>query len=325
VFDEVFQRRKALTQVQVILIAVIVVAAAASGVYYYFNYIANSKTHSETPLPKLVQASNTVTQWLMWAGYNRTYAVHVSKIYDTKQPVPLVIALHTGSSSMYLAMGWGFKVKSDIDGGIIVAPQGVQGWFGWGICKNGLEEPGSNVGVDDVGFIRELIFRLEQQYKIDPNRIYAVGYSNGGCLAWSLGANLSDTFAAISPGGAPYGEWYPESNPVFWVPPDPKEPVSVVSLQNEEYLGASEVEKWVGSGVMIPGNQKSIDVWVKFNGCTDTPQVTSLEDNVIKSVYTSGRKGTDVVLYNYIGGRHEWVSNATNIIWDFFMSHPKQR
>ena len=37
--------------------------------------------------------------------------------------------------------------------------------------------------VDDVGFVRRLLDELQATYRIDPDRIYATGISNGGILS----------------------------------------------------------------------------------------------------------------------------------------------
>ena len=49
----------------------------------------------------------------------------------------------------------------------------------------------------DVRFISELIDKLEAAYNIDPARIYANGFSNGGGMAFVLSCTLSDRIAAV--------------------------------------------------------------------------------------------------------------------------------
>ena len=49
----------------------------------------------------------------------------------------------------------------------------------------------------DVRFISDLIDKLEAEYSIDPNRIYADGMSIGGDMAFALSCELSDRIAAV--------------------------------------------------------------------------------------------------------------------------------
>jgi uncharacterized membrane-anchored protein YitT (DUF2179 family) len=48
---------------------------------------------------------------------------------------------------------------------------------------------------------------------------------------------------------------------------------------------------------------------------------------VIKSIYTGGINGTEVILYTIVNGIHAWLTTpitAADIIWNFFVSHPNQ-
>ena len=51
--------------------------------------------------------------------------------------------------------------------------------------------------MDDEGFLRKLIDRIAEDYWIDLDRVYAVGFSNGGQMAMSLACRLSDRIAAF--------------------------------------------------------------------------------------------------------------------------------
>ena len=52
--------------------------------------------------------------------------------------------------------------------------------------------------IDDVGFIREVIARMERQASVDPGRIFATGMSNGAMMSWRLACELSE-IRAIAP------------------------------------------------------------------------------------------------------------------------------
>ena len=52
--------------------------------------------------------------------------------------------------------------------------------------------------IDDVGFIREVIARVERQAKIDRRRIFATGMSNGAMMSWRLACEAPEV-RAIAP------------------------------------------------------------------------------------------------------------------------------
>lgn len=55
---------------------------------------------------------------------------------------------------------------------------------------------------DELQFFRDMIAFLGQNYSIDPNRIYASGFSNGAQQTGQLAAEMSDVFAAIHCGSS---------------------------------------------------------------------------------------------------------------------------
>src|SRR6202162_4938983 len=121
------------------------------------------------------------------SGQKREYLLYVPKSYDPTSPAPLVISMHG-------AGGWPVQQMdvsqwnrlADEYGFVVVYPSGTGGagprvWHG---------------GARDVRFISELIDTLETAYNIDPARIYANGFSNGGEMAFVLSCALSDRIAA---------------------------------------------------------------------------------------------------------------------------------
>jgi polyhydroxybutyrate depolymerase len=258
-----------------------------------------------------------------FSGIERTYLLHVPPSYNGRTSVPLVIMLHGATQTSFDAHSHsGFTSKSDKESFIVVYPEGIgQSWNG----PFGVGEAYEN-NIDDVGFIRELINRLEQKYNIDPNRIYVAGFSNGAMMAYRLAAELSDKIAAIAPVAGSIGGKYNESTPLQIIA-DPMHPVAVIIFHG---TSDTEVDYYGIMPSISVGNTplsvaKSVAFWVSHDGCSANPQnETSSDGNTIKSVYTGGTNSTEVVLYTLVGGTHEWPATATEIIWDFFVNHPKQ-
>ena len=78
------------------------------------------------------------------------------------------------------------------------------------LIKQGYWEgaPYSTAGIDDIAFTKELLANLSTSYCLDPNRIYASGFSNGGGFVGTLACDTiaSNLFAAF---GANSGAFYP--------------------------------------------------------------------------------------------------------------------
>ena len=242
----------------------------------------------------------------------RTCLVHVPPSYDDSVPTAFVLVLHgyTGTAEGMEPLT-GFNEKSDEEGFIVAYPQGLlRRWnVGFGSLK---------FDTDDVGFISELIDRLEERYAVDPDKVYVTGFSNGAMMSYLLGAELSDKIAAIAPvagsiGSMTYG---------FERIPEPSEPVSVVVFHGIEDTAV----QYGGDGWFSVA--ESVAFWVECDGCYAGPLNETLADgNVVKSVYSGGEHNTEVVLYKILGLEHDWPTTpiaATDLIWEFFATHPKQ-
>ncbi|OYT27445.1 MAG: hypothetical protein B6U97_01610 [Candidatus Altiarchaeales archaeon ex4484_96] len=139
-------------------------------------------------------------------GLDRKYIVYVPTSYDGER-MPLVLAIHGGAGNAEDSIRY-FQLNnlSDQEGFFVVYPEGtgpqimgrVYGsWNGGNCCGPALDN-----NVDDVGFIRELIDRITDDYNIDEERIYATGMSNGAIMSYALACHLSDKIAAIAPVGS---------------------------------------------------------------------------------------------------------------------------
>ena len=163
-----------------------------------------------------------------------------------------------------------------------------------------------------------------------------IGHSNGAMMAYRLGTELSDVIAAIAPCAGTIGGKATEDSQLYVIP-EPDCPVSVIALhgkldENVPYDGGRG-ENASGSRIDLSANE-SISFWVQHNECNPIPQTNISESgNIITDTYSGGKNGTEVVLYTIVNGEHWWPgsdkdpyqeTSATDVIWDFFESHPKQ-
>ena len=130
-----------------------------------------------------------VMQWQV-AGETREAIVHAPE--SGEQPAPLVLAFHGFGDNMQ-----NFQY-TNIHGAwpdaVVVYFQGLprrRGLLGWQVERDGRDR--------DLQLVDAALRSLRETYRIDDDRIYATGYSNGGMFTYLLWAERPGVFAAYAP------------------------------------------------------------------------------------------------------------------------------
>ena len=124
-------------------------------------------------------------------GSFRNFIIHVPNSYDESTETPVVFMLHGSSQNgerFYNISGWVEKAEQNE---IITIYPTAKGYEFTG--KSGLTTRWSTVDLedivvpgtvinDDVVFITEILNRVKASFNIDEERVYAVGFSNGGAF-----------------------------------------------------------------------------------------------------------------------------------------------
>jgi polyhydroxybutyrate depolymerase len=116
-------------------------------------------------------------------GIERTYSVYVPEAAENGA-LPVVVALHgrLGSGESMARMS-GLSAVAEEEGFIAVYPDGLNGewkYFGGILDDESLNTP------DDVAFLKALVDELAEKFDIDSERVYLIGYSNGGFMTYRM-------------------------------------------------------------------------------------------------------------------------------------------
>jgi polyhydroxybutyrate depolymerase len=249
----------------------------------------------------------------------RSYLLHVPPEFSATEPAALVFVFHgLAEDAFYMSVVTGMSEIADANGFLVVypngtAPPGPLSWNAGGCCGYALDTQ-----VDEPAFIREILADLGRSFTIDPQRVYAAGFSNGALLSYRLGCEMSDTFAAIAPVAGILSQ-----NPCR-----ADQPVSVIHIHADgdvsvPYKGGGMNPS---TGLPFPSVDRGIATWVRLNGCEDLPEREQL-GIVAHTMYPSCRNGSAVELYVVKGMGHIWppssILPASKVIWEFFAAHPK--
>jgi polyhydroxybutyrate depolymerase len=264
-------------------------------------------------------------QTLTVGGRERTF--HLYRPAALAARAPLVVMLHGGfGSGTQAEQSYGWDARADTGQFLVAYPDGLdRAWaVGGGCCG----ESGTT-GVNDVGFIVEMVSTLSRQLPVDPARVYATGISNGGLLSYRLACDTT-VFAAIGP----------DSATLLGPCPSPA-PISVIHIHgtadhNIPYDGGPGDGFARIDGPAVPG---VVAQWRDVDQCTQ-PTVTTAGPVSTSTATCPG--GRSVELITIAGAGHQWPGShrslaqrlartdqpsvaldATDTIWRFFAAHPK--
>ena len=264
--------------------------------------------------------SNSNAQTIVHEGINREYVLYVPNSYDGTSAVPLMIVFHGFGGSASDFMNGNMDGNSDMrslaesDTFILVYPQGscLDGSSHWNPCPLGSDNKSS---VNDLEFIESMISNISTQYNLNMDRIYAVGYSNGGMMAYGLANYKSGLIAAVaSVSGAMLDCIGPTSHPM---------PIVHLHGTSDDVISYNGSSDWNSV-------QSTLDHWINFNNTTTNPTLTTHNNGgmtIEHYAYDQGDSSVSVEHYKYIGGEHVWFSstfqgnNTSELVWNFVSSY----
>jgi hypothetical protein len=167
--------------------------------------------------------------------------------------------------------------------------------------------------------LKQLIDAIKRRCNVDPRRIYLVGHSNGGSMAFRMACEQAKSISALVSlaGTARQGESC-----------RPQAPVHVLQIDGSDddvvlYDGGSD------DGGTYPGAVQMLETWASYNRCPEPPEVIPEALDLDRSLpgeetsitrYLDGcRAGSSAELWTIEGGEH--IPELSNQFSDLVVEH----
>ncbi|MDQ0376182.1 CE1 family esterase [Amycolatopsis thermophila] len=229
-------------------------------------------------------------------------AGHLSRTYLAVRPekahsgLPLLVVLHgRGVDVRNGAVQTGFLGYAEQGLADIVYPAGIgQSWnAGSGCCGIAARQR-----VDDTSFIAAVVADAAHAFTSDPRRVYLVGYSNGGRLAFHLACVSPGLFAAFATYGA--------------APPAPCTNPAAKGLS--ALVAAGTGDRVLGHGAQVAEHASA--TWRTLDACPPASSSRRVSPAVV-TTWTGCAGGSAVQSLVYSGVTHAWPAGATGLMWTF--------
>ncbi|TNV72229.1 hypothetical protein FGO68_gene1113 [Halteria grandinella] len=132
-------------------------------------------------------------------GETRPVEIHLPANYDSKIAHPLLVFLH-GYRSTALEHQTYFNLgpKASENGFVYLYPEGIKNvqseryWKATDACCDF-----AGMGLDDVGYLRDLIRQVKSRVNIDDDKVFLMGHSNGGFMTYRMACEHPELFAGV--------------------------------------------------------------------------------------------------------------------------------
>jgi len=325
----------------------ILLIIAGGGVYgLYTDYMKTSSDVLAPNLGQYLQESVVIQQDNKDSNRNFNYYLPEEL---TENPA-LIFVLHgskgTGDKIRFQS-GYQFDYQAQKSGDfIVVYPDGYQNH--WNGCRASVSYSANTQNINDPAFFTEMISYFAKYHKVNKERIFAAGFSNGGHMVYRLGFEMPEQFSglAVMAANLPVDENFDchkknqaVSIAIFNGSQDPINP-------NDGGLVEIFGDKSRGS---VIASRASARYWAALGHLEDSSEITlpnfdnNNETSIVKTTWTDTKKAKSmqVRLYTLKGSGHVMPSkvvdfakilggNAQDIeaaeeVWDFFQLIDEQQ
>ncbi len=240
----------------------------------------------------------------------RTYYLNIPSKYSAETSTPLLMALHSRTSTAKTIftdsqiLSWAESMNFIVAGLNGSVYEDASSWNAGTCCANATTSQ-----ENDMLFVSTVLDHVAESYSIDQSRVWVMGHSNGGMMAYRLACDLSEKITAIAV----------VTGALMDPTCVPTKPVSIFHIHGNldptvPFHGGGKFE--------TPSIFHTVQDMAFRNSCAGNPKESS---DAIEERYTwNCTNGVETQLVNYQDQSHGWVNGYTEEILRFLFAHPRK-
>lgn len=236
----------------------------------------------------------------------------------------LVFVLHgsNGNGQQMRARTTKLEAIANSENILLVYPDGYKKY--WNECRKMAKSEANKLDINDNAFFAEMIAYFKSKHQINDKKVFVVGTSGGGHMAYKLAMTMPEKFTAITALIANL----PDTNNFDCIEKHIAKPIMIVNgtVDNINPYNGGEVILGKDNYGFVRSTDRTFQYWAKLAGYKANPKSTSLPDldandgkTIEKYTYKKRRK-PEVTLLKVIGGAHNYPNDIDVHVeaWRFF-------
>jgi polyhydroxybutyrate depolymerase len=205
---------------------------------------------------------------------------------------------------------------------LLVYPNGYKRF--WNECRKTANSEANHLNINENAFFEQMIQYFITKNSINPQKIYAVGTSGGGHMAYKLGLTMPQSFKAIVAIIANL----PTAENLDCTSQNRALPVLIVNGTEDTtnpYMGGEVVSNNISLG-MVRSTEATFAYWAGLAGykhpakITHLPNTNPADGKTIIQYRHKKRRKPEVMLLKVVGGKHDYPGDIDVHLtaWQFF-------
>lgn len=261
-----------------------------------------------------------VSDSVLIEGHYRTF--HFLK--PTKSQASLLFVLHGSGGNGRGQRGGAQKLEAMApqENILMVYPDGYKNY--WNECRKTAQSVANKENINENAFFGQMISYFEQKYAIDPQKVFAVGTSGGGHMAYKLALTMPEKLRAITALIANL----PDTNNMDCTEKRLAIPVMIVNGTADRinpYAGGEVITGAISLG-LVRSTDRTFKYWSELAGYEGSPQMEVLPDTdptdgrTIERYTFKKPNKPEITLLKVLNGEHNYPRDIDVYLeaWAFF-------